>query len=83
MSRVHQGVHQVAVPVPPPEQDHVDDIVEVLVDKLHILHRGDRVTNLLIAVVVVSDLLHHLARLDAKPPGQVALVLRLARGRAH
>ncbi len=81
--RVHQGVDKITIAVPPPEQNHVDDVIEILVDKLHILHRADRVAHLFVAVIVIADFLHHLARLDAKPAGQVALVLRLACGRAH
>src|SRR6185312_3499631 len=81
--RVRQGVEKVPVPVPPPQKDHVDHVVIVLVDKLGVLLAGDGFAQLLIAVVVVADLLHHLTRLDAKSLGQALLILRLARGRAH
>jgi hypothetical protein len=40
-------------------------------------------SQLLVAIVVVADLLHHLARFDTEPLGLAAFVLRLARGRAH
>ena len=81
--RVCQGVEEVTVSVAPPEQDHVDHVVVVLADKFHVLALGDRISQRLITVVCVADLLHHLTWLDAKSLGQVRLILSLARGRAH
>ena len=81
--RVDQGVDEISVLVPPPQQDDVDHVVIVLADKLHAVHIADRVAQILVAIVVIADLLHHLARLDAEPFGLAALILGLARGRAH
>ena len=44
---------------------------------------GDGISQRLITVVCVADLLHHLTWLDTKSLGQVRLILSLARGRAH
>src|SRR3954469_23636636 len=79
--RVGQSVEQITVVVAPPHQHDVDHVVVVLVDQLALGDRLDGAPQLLVAVVVVADLLHHLARLDAEPFGQAAL--RLTRGRAH
>ena len=81
--RVDQCIHQVAVAIPPPEQDHVDDVVVVLIHELDAVHPGDRVAQLLVTVVVVAEFLHHVARFDAEPLVQAARILRLARGRAQ
>src|SRR5580692_12301026 len=80
---VDQRVDEVAVAVSPPEQDHVDHVVVVLVDQLYAVYLGDRAAQLLVAIIVVADLLHHLARLDTEPLGLAAFILGLARGRAH
>ncbi len=81
---VDQGVHQVAVVLPEPHQDHVDDVlVVVLIDKLYALDSRDRLAQLLIAIRVIAEFLNYLARLDAEPLGLAAFILRLARGRAH
>src|SRR5580704_12860017 len=81
--RIYQGVDEVTIAVPPPQQDAVHDVVVVLVDEFSALQCRDRIAQRLVAVVVVSNLLHHVAWLNAKPLSQVTLVLRLARGRAH
>ncbi len=75
--------NEVPVPVSPPQQDHVNHVVVILVDKLYAVYPGDRAAQLLVAIIVVADLLHHLARFDTEPLGLAAFVLRLARGRAH
>jgi len=80
---VDQRVDEVAVPVAPPQQDHVDHVVIVLVDQFHAVYLCDRAAQLLVAIIVIADLLHHLARLDTEPLGLAALILSLARGRAH
>jgi hypothetical protein len=54
-----------------------------LVNQLHAVYLGDRAAQLLVAIIVVTDLLHHLARLDTEPLGLAAFILSLARGRAH
>jgi hypothetical protein len=80
---VDQSVHEVSVLVPPPEQDDVHHVVVVLADQFHAVHVADRVAQILVAIVVIANFLHHLARLDAEPFGLAALILGLARGRAH
>ncbi len=77
--RVDERIDEVPVLVPPPQQDDVNHVVIVLADKLHAVHIADRVAQILVAIVVVADLLHHLARLDAEPLGLAALILGLAR----
>ena len=59
------------------------DVVVVFVDQLHVVDLGDRFAQLLVAIIVVADFLHHLARLDAEPLSLAAFILGLARGRAH
>src|SRR5690606_818799 len=81
--RVRQALEEVAVIFAPPQQHDVDHVVVVLVDELVPRDGLDRFPELLVDVVVVADLLHHLARFDAEPFGQAALRLRLTRGRAH
>jgi len=80
---VNEGVHEIAVFVPPPQQDDIDHILVILVDELNAVYPGNRLAKLLIAVVVIADLLHHLARLNAEPLGLATFILCLARGRAH
>jgi hypothetical protein len=81
--RVDQGVHEVSVLVPPPQQDHVNHVFVFLADQLHAVHVADRIAQILVAIVVIANFLHHLARLDTEPFGLAALILGLARGRAH
>jgi hypothetical protein len=81
--RVYQGVDEISIAVTPPQQYAVHYVVVVLVDEFGAFQGHDRVAERLVAVIVVPDLLHHVAGLDAEPLGQVTLVLRLARGRAH
>ena len=57
--------------------------VLVLIDKLDALDCRDRLTQLLIAIGVIAEFLHYLARFNAEPLGLAAFILRLARGRAH
>ena len=80
--RVDQGVDEVAVVVAPPQQDHVDDVVVVLVDQRGAGQGGDRGPEGVVAVVVVPELLHDLAGRQPEPAGQ-AIPFRVARGRAH
>ena len=80
---IDQSIDQVSVLVPPPQQDNVDHILILFVDQLNAVYPADRLAKLLIAVIVITDLLHHLARLNTEPLGLAAFVLRLARGRAH
>ena len=75
--------NEVSVLIPPPQQDHIDHVVIVLVNQLHAVYITDGVAQILVAIVVIADLLHHLARLDTEPFGLPALILGLARGRAH
>jgi len=80
---VDQRVNEVTVFLPPPHQDYIDDILIVLVDKLNAVDRRDRLAQLLIAIRVIAEFLHYLARFNAEPLGLAAFILRLARGRAH
>ncbi len=78
-----EDVEEVPVAVAPPQQHGVDDVVAVLIQQLVAGQVLDRRTKLVIDVLVPTDLLHHLTRLEAESFGQAALALRLTRGRAH
>jgi len=81
--RIYERVDEITIPVAPPEQNTVYYAVKVLIDELGALQGHDGITQRLVYVVVIANLLHHVAWLDAKPLSQVTLILRLARGRAH
>src|SRR5579875_1389760 len=81
--RIDQRDYEVSFTVPPPHQDHVDDVVVILIDELDAIDARDRAAQLLVAIRVIAEFLHHLTRLDAEPLGLAAFILRLARGRAH
>ena len=59
---VDERVDEVAVLVAPPQHHDVDDVVVVLVDQLGAGDRHDGGPQVLVAVVVVPDLLHHARR---------------------
>src|SRR5947199_774386 len=81
--RVDQGVDQVTVTVAPPEQYHVDDLVGVLVDQLATAV-DQRVTEILVDVIVVPHLHYDHPRLDAEPVRQAPYAVGgLTSGRAH
>src|SRR6266487_1733584 len=80
--RVDQRVDQVTVAVPPPQQDHVDHVVGVLVGELATAPLDDGRPQLLVDVLVVAELLHHHAGLDSEALRQ-APPARLVHRRAH
>jgi hypothetical protein len=65
--RVHERIDQVTVVLAPPEDDDVGHLVGVLVDHLTARDVDDRVTQILVGVLVPAELLHDHARLDAQP----------------
>ena len=81
--RVDERVDQVAVAVAPPQQDRVHDVVVVLVDQGAARRLLDRDPQGVVAVLVPPELLDHLALLERQPGGQLSVLLRGVRGRAH
>jgi hypothetical protein len=75
-NRVHQGVHQVAVAVTPPQQYDVDNFVGVFVEQLataRILHVA---ADIVVGVLVPTPLLDNLPSLDAQFAGKAQGVIR-------
>jgi hypothetical protein len=73
---VHQGVHQVAVAVAPPQQDDVDHLIGVFVEQLataRILRVG---ADIVVGVLVPTPLLDNLPSLDAQFAGVTRGVIR-------
>ena len=64
--RVDQGVDEIAVALPPPDQDQVDDLVGVLVEQFVAAPLLDGVAHRLVDIVVPTELLDDHARLDAE-----------------
>ena len=81
--RVDERVDQVAVAVAPPQQDRVHDVVVVLVDEGAARRLLDRDPQVVVAVLVPPELLDDLALLERQPGGQLSVLLRGVRGRAH
>src|SRR4029453_6871135 len=88
--RVGQGVDQVAVVVPPPQQHHVDHVVSVLPDELLPGDLDDVVAEVPVAVLVVPELLDHRPGLEPEALGRTrttagvrTLAVRAVGGRSH
>src|SRR5262249_47015269 len=80
--RVDQRVHQVAVALPPPQQDDVHHLVGLLVEQLVAGPLRDGAPEFLVGVLVVPELLDHLPGLDAEALSQAPRTC-LVRRRAH
>src|SRR3954451_20426373 len=80
---VDECVAQVTVAVPPPHHDPIDDVVVVLVDELLTGALDDRLAQILVAVVVPTDLLDDCSGGDPELVRQSVLTCRAAGGGAH
>jgi hypothetical protein len=70
---IHQGVHQVAVILPPPHQNHVDDIVGILVEEVTADLLLDGGTHAVVDVLVPAKFLDDHPRLDSEPLGDTGV----------
>jgi hypothetical protein len=80
--RVDESVDEVPVTVAPPQQHMVHDLVGVLIDEVTDPVQ-QQVPEIVVNVVVVTDLHDDHARLDPEPVRQATYPVGLARGRAH
>jgi hypothetical protein len=64
---IDQGVDQIAVVVPPPQDDGIHDFIGALVEEILVKKGLKGRPHVRIAVVVESHLLHQMVRLEAEP----------------
>ena len=73
---VHQSVDQVAVAVAPPQQHDVDDLVRVLIEQFATTGVLDVGPDVVVGVLVPTQLLDNLLFFDAQPSGVVRGAVR-------
>ncbi len=84
--RLEQGVDQIPVVLAEPEQDDIHRVVRVVAGEFLAGQFHDGVAEGVVTVVVVAELQHDRAALEAEPARHVrlaALAVRVVRGRAH
>lgn len=63
---VDERVHEVAVPVTPPQHDDLDHVVGILVEEVGTDGILDGIAQFMIDIGVITELLHGLSRLQTK-----------------
>lgn len=71
---IDQRVGEIAVLVPEPSQHHIGDVVVVFVDQILPDERLDALTEVMVDIIAVSDLLDDLPGLEPEPSGQIGLL---------
>lgn len=78
--RIHQGVGEVVVAVAEPQQDDVDHFLFVLIDQRLVKMILQEITQAFVNVIVDSDLLNQMIRLQAQLDEKVGVVYHIGGG---